>query len=133
MSIFLKAINDFNISTQAKHHKIVREIVSEAIRMPIQLSPVDTGNFVSNWLLGLDSAVPWCVTGEKNPDRSAAVERLIARIPADAAAHNYNLVNNTSYAQLLEDGYGGRSPGAMIGLTEAAMPSIVNAAIGRNM
>ncbi len=142
MGIFLKDIQQFIDNTTIKEHKIVKEIVTDIIDMPIQLSPVDTGNFVSNWLLGLDKAVPWGVTGEKNGDKNAIADRLIAKIPEDAANHNYNLVNNTRYAQALEDGTGTRDPGVpysrgkaphgMIGVTKVWIPEIIRRVIARN-
>lgn len=137
MGIFLKDIQQFIDSTVIKEHKVVKEIVTEIIEMPIFLSPVDTGNFVTNWLLGLDNNVPWGVTGARNPDKNSAqtqtADKLIGQIPANAANHNYNLVNNTKYAQLLEDGHSRtQAPMGMIGLTQARIPSIIRKVIARN-
>jgi len=142
MGIFLKDIQQFIDSTTIKEHKIVKEIVTDIIDFPIQHSPVLSGNFVSNWLLGLDKAIPWGVTGEKNGDKNAIADRLIAKIPEDAANHTYNLVNNTSYAQALEDGTGtanpgtpysrGKAPHGMIGLTKVHMPEIIRRVLARN-
>ncbi len=132
MGIFLKSIQDFVKSTEVLEHKIVREITEEIIEMPIMLSPISSGNFVSNWLLGIDKNIPWGVTGEKNPNKEARVSKLIGQIPNDAANHNYNLVNNTSYSQKLEDGYSNQAPVGMIGLTKIRIPMIVSRVLKNN-
>jgi hypothetical protein len=133
MGIFLKDIQQFIDTTIAKEHKIVKEIVEEIIDSVVDLSPVDTGNFVTNWLIGTDSNVPWGVTGDKNPDRDATANKLIDRIPLDAANHNYNIVNNSSYAEKLETGVGMKHPAyAMVGITKVRIPSIVTKVIARN-
>jgi hypothetical protein len=133
MGIFLKDISSFIQTTEAKQNHIVAQIIEEVCASVVELSPVVSGNFMSNWLLGLDNNIPWGVTGFKNPDKKAKIDRLIARIPADAANHNYNLVNNTSYAIKLETGEGmQRAPYAMIGITEVRLPSIVRRVIKAN-
>jgi hypothetical protein len=131
MGIFLRNIEEHIDKTIAKQHDIVRDIVTEIVATPIELSPVDTGNFVSNWLLGLNGNIPWGVTGIKNQDKEYNVVRVTSRIPNDAANHTYTLVNNTSYAQALEDGNGTGRPHSkqarfgMIGLTTLMAPEII--------
>lgn len=129
MGIFLNDITRFVNNTIEKQDDIVRGIVSEVIESPVGLSPVVTGNFVTNWLLGIDANIPWGVTGYKNSDpdsaRNQTADRLIAKIPVKASGHIYTLVNNTSYAPKLEDKY------AMIGITELHLDSIVRRAITR--
>ena len=132
MGIFLTDIKKFIKDAEALNHKVVKEIVSEINASVIELSPIDTGNFVSNWLLGIGTAIPWGVTGFKNPDKQEKINRLEARIPQDAANHTYNLVNNTSYAQLLENGYSGQAPLGMVSVTMVKIPSIVRRVIRAN-
>ena len=132
MGIFLTDIKKFIKDAETLNHKVVKEIVSEISASVIELSPIDTGNFVSNWLLGVGPAIPWGVTGFKNPDKQEKINRLEARIPQDAANHTYNLVNNTSYAQLLENGYSGQAPLGMISVTVVKMPSIIRRVVRAN-
>jgi hypothetical protein len=126
MGIFLRNIEKHIDATIAKQHNIVRDIVTEIVAHPIELSPVDTGNFVSNWLLGLNNNIPWGVTGIKNQDKEYNVLRVTSRIPNDAANHTYTLVNNTSYAKALEEGHSRtQAPLGMIGLTTLRAPEII--------
>ena len=132
MGIFLKNVQDFVKSTEQLEHKVVREIMEEIIEMPVMLSPIKTGNFVSNWLLGLDGNTPWGVNGLKNPDKEARVNLLIGQIPQDAANHTYNLVNNTGYAIPLEEGHSGQAPAGMLGVTKLHIPTIVRRILKNN-
>jgi len=132
MGIFLTDIKKFIKDAETLNHKVVKEIVSEINASVIELSPIDTGNFVSNWLLGIDSSIPWGVTGFKNPDKQEKINRLEARIPQDAANHTYNLVNNTSYAQLLENGHSKQAPLGMVSITVVKIPSIIRRVVRAN-
>lgn len=129
MGVFLNDITKFVNSTIQKQNDIVRDIVTEVIESPIGMSPVVTGNFVTNWLLGIDSNIPWGVTGYKNSDpdsaRNQTADRLIAKIPVEASGHLYTLVNNTNYAAKLEDKY------SMIAITELHLDSMVRRVVAR--
>jgi hypothetical protein len=132
MGIFLKDIQQFIVATQIKEHVVVKEIVEEIIDNVVMNSPVDTGNFVTNWLMGLDNNMPWGVTGSKNPIKENTADKLIGQIPLDAANHNYNLVNNSAYSIDLENGKSGQAPMGIIGLTKVKIPSIISRVLARN-
>ena len=130
MGIFNADITKFVNNTKLLTDNVVKEIVSEVAASVVELSPVDTGNFVSNWLVGIDTAVPWGVTGNKNPDKESNINRIISRIPVDSSNHNYLIINNTSYGEKLETGVGMKHPPyAMVGITMVRIPNIVRRVI----
>ena len=136
MGLFLKDIQGFIKTTELKTHKIVREITEDTVASLVDLSPVDTGNFVTNWLIGKDENIPWGVTGTKNSNGNEAknytINKIIAQIPVNAASHNYNIVNNTKYANKLETGEGMKTPAyAMVGITKLRLPGIVRRVLNK--
>jgi hypothetical protein len=129
MGIFLTEINKFVANTEKLTNNVVKEVVTEITASLVELSPVDTGNFVSNWLIGIDSATPWGVTGIKNPDKEFNIDRIVSRIPMNASNHIYKIVNNTKYAELLEHGHSGQAPNGMVGVTMVRIPGIIRRVI----
>jgi hypothetical protein len=86
------------------------------------------GHFLKNWRLGVNSAPTGEVEGE-DADRANALIRIGAKIPKNAADKTYYLVNNASYAQLLEDGWSGQAPEGWVEKVSMRFDSIVDHAI----
>ena len=133
MGIFLKDVLSFIEEVETKSDKVVYEVVSNIAKSLINWSPIDTGNFVTNWLVGLDGNVPWGVTGYKNKDPQFWIDKTIAKIPLDASKHNYNFANNTRYAIYLEEGHSKKhAPYGIVSMTELAIPKMVKDVIKKH-
>lgn len=138
---FAVDINKFIDNTISREHKIIKEIVTEVIIMPVFESPVDTSNFVNNWMLGLDTDVPSGVNEDLTQNgpadeweaKQSKAKELVAEIPINAADHNYNLVNNTEYGVELEFGKSReKAPNGMIGVSMAYLPTAIATILAEN-
>ena len=127
-----KWINKLDINLNTFSKKVVLEIDQRVSKR----SPVKTGRFKGNWMLGVDG-VP--TTFDKNKfDRnkhleigSTVAERLL-QIPKEAAGHVYYLVNNLPYAKKLEDGSSAQTnnqPGGIVHLTVLEFEQIIQQAM----
>lgn len=116
-------------SIQNKLDLVVTGTIQGVIASAVLPSPVDTGNFAGNWLLGINE-IPEGVTDIFDTTKTGTVVYLSSLIPVDAAGKVYYLVNNSSYAIDLENGYSPQSgPGGMVGLTKIRFPEIVRRAV----
>ncbi len=86
------------------------------------------GHFLKNWQLGVNNAPVGEVEGE-DADRVNALVRIGSKIPKKAAENTYYLVNNASYAQMLEDGWSGQAPKGWVEKVSLRFDSIVDNAI----
>lgn len=111
------------ITAQAtvKAEVAVRRVMLEAFRSVVQMSPVDTGRFRANWVLGFGS--PNRRTEEKF-DRGGG--RTISRIAAETAvapvgAASVFFTNSLPYAARLEYGYSRQAAQGMVRVTLARL------------
>ena len=85
-----------------------KKVILEVDQRVSKRSPVDTGRFKGNWMLGVDG-IPTAYDENKFDKNkhleigSTVAERLL-QIPKEAAGHVYYLVNNLPYAKDLEQG-----------------------------
>lgn len=87
------------------------------------------GHFRANWQLGVDvrpaSELPGIdTTGDKT--RAA----VVAEVPKEAAGRVFWLVNNTPYANRIEQGHSRQAPTGLVGLTVTMFQKIVDDAVG---
>jgi hypothetical protein len=116
-------------SIQNKLDLVVTGTMQGVIASAVLPSPVDTGNFAGNWLLGINE-IPEGVTDIYDTVKTGTVVHLASLIPVNSAGEIYYLVNNTEYARDLENGYSPQSgPNGMIGLTKVRFPEIVRRAV----
>lgn len=110
--------------TEKKMDLLVRKVALEMFSKVIMRSPVDTGRFRANWIVGIGSLPPG--TLELN-DKSgtATIGAATAKAAGVQAGDTIALVNNLPYSQRLEDGYSSQAPGGMVGLTVQEFQRIV--------
>ena len=94
-----------------------KKVILEVDQRVSKRSPVDTGRFKGNWMLGVDT-IPTTYDKEKfdkkkKPDTigSTVGERVLKMPVKGAAGHTYYLVNNLPYAKALEQGHSQQAPG----------------------
>ena len=108
-----KWIDKVDVNADAFTKKVVLEFDERFSKR----SPVDTGRFKCNWMLGVDT-IPTTYDEEKfdkkkKPDTigSTVGERVLKMPVKGAAGHTYYLVNNLPYAKVLEQGHSQQAPG----------------------
>ena len=120
------------VKTQAgRQDTVVRKTVLDVDKSISMRSPVDTGRFKGNWMLGIDFQ-PSGVSLEKFDKSSlgtvgATVAEHASQLPRlHAAGKVYYLVNNLDYANLLENGHSQvQAPNGVVGLTILEFNGIV--------
>ena len=103
-----------------KTELFVKKLAVEIDARLVAKSPVDTGRFKANWVVG---------NGYVN---SETFERVVA--PSNATAINainvngqtIYMTNSLPYAKRLEMGYSGQAPAGMVGITLVEVNSIAN-------
>lgn len=130
-SNFAAAIEQFQIDALEAIDQGIRDIVVQVGESVINLSPVDTGRFKSNWILTLGApAAHSNISTDKDGDETIA--KLIAAVnkmePGDVAY----IVNNLVYAVPLEYGHSQKAPTGMVRRTLAEFQRIVEDVIRAN-
>lgn len=128
---FSLAIQGFVDKTIKQQHKITNDIVGGVIDAVVMESPVDTGKFVGDWLLGVDS-VPSGTTDIFDTMKYGTVVHLQEQVPYEAAGHTYNIVNNSEYGWPLENGHSMQAPNGMVEKAVVKFEKIVDIAVGNN-
>jgi hypothetical protein len=141
---FEMQINGFVNNTRQKVNRTIREIVFGLDHALDKNSPVGQkrlwqhpnsappgyigGHFRANWQFGVDF-MP--INEIEGTNYQGNVERHKAQMPQDATGHIYYLVNNTPYAQALENGHSTQAPGpqAIMGRALVTFPMIVRQSV----
>lgn len=87
------------------------------------------GRFRGNWQLGVDVLLTG-ETGRIDTRGGVTVSAALAAIPEDAAGRVFYYVNNTPYAQRIEDGWSRQAPEGVVGLTVIGWQERVNKIVG---
>ena len=133
----------FGANTQQKMDATVRHIMLSLLSGVVQNSPVGDpsrwqspnsappgytgGHFRGNWQVGLET-MPTSEVDTTDQDGSRTVSDGMAKVPlVRAFGRVYYIVNNTPYAQALEDGHSSIAPGpqAIMGRTLLNFDQIV--------
>ena len=102
----------------------VRKIALEMFSRIIHRSPVLSGRFRGNWQVAIGSA-PGGTLERYTKDEGDAIIQADADMAGLVAGDIVTMVNNLPYAQRLEDGYSGKAPAGMVGLTVQEFESVV--------
>lgn len=86
------------------------------------------GHFRANWQLGVGVRPAGEVAGV-DPSGSRTLGGIIAEIPEQSAGKVFWLVNNTPYAQRLENGWSRQAPQGLVGLTVVMFQQVVRDAV----
>lgn len=127
MGKFSLDMEEFAKRAKAGADNVVRKVMIDVTSSIIQKSPVDTGRFRANWILGVNY-MPSGTNISMDKSGASTIGRIAAEIPAKAAGPTYILANNLPYAQRLEDGYSKQAPVGMVGLTVVEFQSFVDKA-----
>lgn len=96
----------------------VRKVMLEAFTGVVRMSPVDTGRFRGNWMVGYGS--PSAERGTEDRSGGATTARIVSEITtAKLGISSIFLTNNLPYAIELENGSSTQAPSGMVGVTLA--------------
>ena len=114
--------------------RAIRKTILDMDRSTSMRSPVDTGRFKGNWMLGVDyqpMGYNWELKDKKPLGAVGDTVGLHAGIiPKQAGGHVYWLVNNLPYANDLEAGHSKRqAPAGIVGITLVKFEGIVERAM----
>lgn len=121
----LKALSE---RTKVKLETVVRKTIIDLQGGVVLRSPVDTGRFKSNWMVGIGAKSSDTVTTE---DKTGAVS--LARVePAMGAwkpGQSIWLTNSLPYASRIEYGWSDQAPGGVVRLTVQDFRDYVSRAV----
>ena len=142
---FSDDIAKFAVKVQTRSDSVVRSTVFKIMERIDMRSPVGNpalwkskpskgyvgGHFRANWQLGIGSLAGGEIAGH---NYSVALSREKAKMPEKAAGKVFYYGNNLPYAQVLENGFTGKSgsrqaPHGMVGITVVEFGGIVNQAV----
>jgi hypothetical protein len=144
MTTFTAQLKAFADKTKAQLDDVVGNVVVGMAESILLRSPVGNpdlwkspapkgyigGHFRANWQLGLGEWPTATISGiDDSPGGGETLNRIRARIPADAAGKVYYIANLLPYANALEYGHSTQAPQGMVGLTVVQFDSIVTAAV----
>lgn len=100
-------------------------IATEGLAKVQTKSPVDTGQFKSNWLVSVGALDPSIHEGVGG----AFAAKSSAALASYAAAEGFPVIylaNNLPYARRLENGWSSQAPNGMVALTVAELQALWN-------
>lgn len=121
MAGFSDTLTAFALKAERAIDQTVREVVYQCGTTLINLSPIDTGAFVSNWRYGLMTPdTRW------NPAQTKVrVVNELDAMPKAAAKYTHFVSNAAPYGPALERGHSQQAAYGMVGLTILAFNDIV--------
>jgi len=125
---FMVAINAFVLRAKDNQEQVIRAVSLRILARLVQMSPVDTGRFRGNWLVGFNNA-PTGTTAEVDPDGTQTLARgslVIEQFKVGMTAVYFT--NNLPYAYPLEMGHSQQAPGGMVRITAAEFQQFFDAA-----
>ncbi|AFH14959.1 HK97 gp10 family phage protein [Cronobacter sakazakii] len=126
---FMASINAFVDSAKANQETVVRAASLRILARLVQMSPVDTGRFRGNWLVGFNNAPDGTLaTVDKTGTETIARGSLVIEQFKVGMASVY-FTNNLPYAYALEMGHSQQAPGGMVRITAAEFQHFFNAAV----
>lgn len=105
--------------------KAVVRLATQGLAGVQQKSPVDTGQFRSNWLVSIATPDPSVIEGPG----AALAQKSAGALASYAAREGFPVIylqNNLPYATRLEDGYSKQAPNGMVALTVAELAAMWN-------
>lgn len=142
MGAFSVQLQQFAAKANKRADDLVGNVIVEIARRLDERSPVGDatywihpppkgyvgGRFRGNWQLGINVIVEG-ETGRIDPSGAETLGNIIASIPEHPAGTVAYLVNNSPYAQRLEEGWSRQAPTGLVGITEMEGPSIAAQAV----
>ncbi|BBQ83448.1 hypothetical protein WP3W18E02_19770 [Klebsiella sp. WP3-W18-ESBL-02] len=126
---FMAEITAFVNKAKANQDQVVRAAGLRILGQLVQMSPVDTGRFRGNWLVGFDNP-PGGTLAEVDRDGAQTIARgalVIDQFKVGTTAVYFT--NNLPYAYPLEMGHSQQAPGGMVRITVADFQRFFDAAV----
>ena len=138
---FALDLSAFAKKTDARMEAVVRRIVLDVAKSLVEMSPVGDasywqspppkgyvgGRFKNSWDIGFNS-IPSAVYRTADASGSSSLGRIEAGMGGKMGGAVHYLVNNTSYAMRLEEGWSRQAPHGMVELTVMKFQTIVDEA-----
>lgn len=88
------------------------------------------GNFRANWNLGVGE-IDGTITEDIDPDGGPTLDKIVGKIPDNAANNVYYITNSLPYAVRLENGWSSQAPYGMVTLTIIEFSDFINKAMAK--
>ncbi|EPK6501896.1 TPA: HK97 gp10 family phage protein [Klebsiella quasipneumoniae subsp. quasipneumoniae] len=125
---FVAAVNAFVLRAKENQEQVIRAVSLRILARLVQMSPVDTGRFRGNWLVGFNNAPGGTLEAfDKEGDDTIARESLVIEQFKVGMTAVY-FTNNLPYAYPLEFGHSSQAPGGMVRITAAEFQQFFDAA-----
>lgn len=110
----------------------MKRMTLEAFTRVVQRSPVDTGRFRSNWLVGVGQrpAGSDAALTSASIAQAAALEQAAKVTPQTDATY---VVNNLPYAERLENGHSQQAPNGMVEVTAQELRAAAKEIVAQTM
>ncbi len=95
-----------------------KKIALQALQGVVYKSPVDTGRFRGNWLVGVE-VIDLSTTSVPDPAGGLTVEKGTVKIEESVPMTAIWITNNLPYANRLENGWSKQAPAGMVAITVA--------------
>lgn len=115
---FESDIRKFVQKTKASMDIVVRKVTMDLSNGLVQLSPVDTGRFRGNWMLGIGAPDTSTITAV-DPNGSTTMARISSGVAGVKAGGIVYITNSLPYARRLEYGWSQQAPQGMVRITVA--------------
>lgn len=107
--------------------RAVRILALEMFARIVVRSPVDTGRFRGNWMLGV-AVIPTGADGGADPSGNATIAEQSVGLAGFRIGQTIHFRNNLPYAAALEFGHSKQAPAGMVRLTLQEFGAISSAA-----
>lgn len=109
--------------------KVLRKVVLDMSAQLIQMSPVDSGRFRSNWYLTVGYSPTLTTTTQADPSGGISLSRIQSGLTAIDMGKLIWITNNLPYATRLEYGYSKQAPAGMVRISAARFQQYLSAAV----
>ena len=117
MSTFAFSVKEFCEKTKANIDQVNRAVALDLLTRVVYKSPVKTGWFRGNWLVGENNQLRVGIVEDRDPDGPATIEAGAAVIAGLKSGGVIWISNNLPYARRLEYGWSQQAPAGMVRLS----------------
>ena len=127
MGTFALQLQEFVDLAKANTETVVKKIGIEVLTGVVLKSPVDTGRFRANWVVGFDAVGKTSQATDKGGTQ--AIRRGTNEIMRVKLGETIWISNSLPYARRLEYGWSGQAPNGMVRVTVAEWRSFIDKAV----
>ncbi len=104
--------------------RAVRQSVVLATQSLVLKSPVDTGRFRANWVMGV-GAINRATSPALDKSGGVAISRIAEQMQTQPEGAVFYITNSLPYAKALEYGHSDQAPAGMVRLTVVELPNLI--------